>query len=425
MSKIFKWGIVAFLSIITLNSFAQSQPDLITGINQQLIPLKTLEPDADLSDLQSLKVILKDKQVIGLGEATHGTHEFFLFKHRMLEFLVKEMGVKAFVIEGDFTGSQLMNDYVVNGKGDINKGLMGVGFGVWMTREVVDMCNWLKAYNATQSPENKVRFFGCDMQWASSAMGMLKDYLSPTNQFTPEMQTAYDATKLYAPSLNKKDKAAIRSAAAALAATKFLTGDTALYRHYVREVQQFVEYMDAQSTFFPAKQSDVRDKCMAENVEWIHNYLNHGKIMVWAHNGHINKTAGSDGFKRMGMYLANSLKDNYYAMGFDFNSGSMRSFDNKLGKNTAVDMPAARPGSSGDLFAKCSTPNFILDFKSAGTNPIINAFLNTDIASVFYGAQYHGEAPHYVTHKLAETFDAVIFIRNTSAALDEKNKANR
>ncbi|MES2274504.1 MAG: erythromycin esterase family protein [Bacteroidota bacterium] len=419
MTKPFKGLFIAGLFFFITNiSFAQS--DMIAAINGQIIPLKTLEPGADLADLQKLKPILKDKEIIGLGEATHGTHEFFLFKHRMLQFLVKEMGVKAFIMEGDFAGAQAMNDYVVNGKGTVDKGLQGVGFGIWMTQEVVDMANWLKAYNATQPAENKVRFFGCDMQWGSSAMAMLKEYLTPTNQFTPEMEVAYAATKLYAPSLNSKDKAAIKGAVNSLNKIKFTEGDTAMYRHYVRELQQFIIYIDAQSTLFPAKQSDVRDKCMAENVEWIANYMHHSKVMVWAHNGHINKTAGSDGYKRMGMYLANDLKDKYYAMGFDFNNGSMRSFDMKQRKNVAAEMPKARPGSSGDVFAQCAEPNFILDFKSASADPLVNTFLNTNIASVFYGAQYNGEAPHYVTHKLAETFDAMIFIRDTHAAMDEK-----
>src|ERR1700748_2300397 len=68
--------------------------DVIAAVNSKLIPLKSLTPDDDMSDLQPLKKFLKDKTVIGLGESGHGVHEFFTFKQRLLEFLVKEMGIK-------------------------------------------------------------------------------------------------------------------------------------------------------------------------------------------------------------------------------------------------------------------------------------------------------------------------------------------
>ncbi len=104
MPRLFKHLSIASLFLFFAHSsFAQA--DLTIALNQQLILLKTLEPGDGFGDLEKLKVILKDKPIIGIGEATHGTHEFFLFKHRMLQFLVKEMGVKTFVIEDDFANA--------------------------------------------------------------------------------------------------------------------------------------------------------------------------------------------------------------------------------------------------------------------------------------------------------------------------------
>jgi len=426
MTYSFKWLTICFfaLNFNLTNTFAQVNNKFVTAINEQLIPIQTLSPDGDFTDLEKLKNILKDKTVIGIGEATHGTHEFFVFKHRMLEFLIREMGVKTFVIEADFAGTQLMNDYVIDGKGDVNKGLLGMGFGVWMTQEFVDMANWLKAYNAAQSPENKIRFFGCDMQWGSSAMQFLKSYLVETNQFTPEMNLGFNLMKKYTAALTNEEKKAIRTTVSDLTSIRFTGLDSAraaLYGHDIRELQQFIDYMDARSTFFPARQDDVRDKYMAENCEWIYKYTGQKKMMIWAHNAHINKAAGSDANQRMGMYLAKDLVDKYYAMGFDFYSGSMKSFDTKIRKNVAVELPPAKAGSSGAVFSLCNTANFILDFKSASGNPVINSFLNGKIPSSFYGAEFTpGQAPHYVTHKLANTFDAVIFFRETNAAVEIK-----
>ena len=72
-------------------------------LKQNSIPIKYIEAGNSFSDLQPLKKTLQDAQVIGLGEATHGTHEFFTIKHRLLEFLVTEMDFTAFALESSFS----------------------------------------------------------------------------------------------------------------------------------------------------------------------------------------------------------------------------------------------------------------------------------------------------------------------------------
>lgn len=420
-----KWFAIAVIALnfTICHTYAQSNSNLITAINEQLIPLKTLSPDADFNDLERVKYILKDKAVIGIGENTHGAHEFFIFKHRMLELLIKEIGVKTIVIEADFAGTQLMNDFVVNGKGSAEKSIWSMGF-TGTTQEFIDFANWIKTYNETQSPENKVRFYGCDMQYDVFAANTIRNYLLQHNSLTPEMNIGFDAMNKFMPALNSKEKAAIRNTVIAITNIRFAdqdTGKNTLYKRDVRELQQFVDYMDAQSQMQPAKQSDMRDRYMAENCEWIYEHNLNNKMMIWAHNEHIRKSEGSDGFHRMGMFLSESWNDKYYAIGFDFYSGKMRSFDMKLKKNVAVDLSSAKEGSSGAIFAQCNTPNFILDFKNALADPVINSFLNRKIQSSFFGAAFvPGGTPHYVTHKLIETFDAIIFIREISASTDIK-----
>jgi erythromycin esterase len=401
---------------------AWAQADVITALNQQLIPLTTLDPAASDADLQALKPFLAGKEVIGIGEATHGTHEFFLFKDRMLRFLVREMGVKVFVMEGDFAGTQLMNDYVLYGKGDVKKGLAGIGFGVWMTGEVVDMCNWLKEYNSTQTPENKVRFFGCDIQWGSAAMKLLKDELTPSGKFTPQMEDAFTAFKKSFNAINDGDKATIKIAVDSLSAIRFANGDTALVNHDVRELQQYLEYLNKKSTFFPMRRSDWRDQCMAENCQWIYNYTGHQRMMVWAHNGHICKSSGSQSLMRMGMFLAKVFGDQYYAMGFDFLAGQMRSYDRQLRQYVSPQIPPSKAGSSGALFAQCKAVNFIVDIKSTvAAAPVTKSFFYEKIPSIFLGPTFNpGSGVYYINHKLAETYDAVIFIKETTAAYPMK-----
>ncbi|MCX2454217.1 erythromycin esterase family protein [Pedobacter sp. PLR] len=421
-----KWLIITFfaLNYNTSKIFAQDNSILVNAINDQLIPLKTVSDDLDFMDFNPLNSILKEKQIIALGEATHGSHEFFLYKHRMLEYLVKKTGIKTIVLEADFTGTQVMNDFVLNGKGTAAQCLLGMGFS-GTTQEFIDLVNWLKSYNDTQLAENKVSIYGCDMQYPVFAVKKIKDYLVQKNLLTPDLNIGFDAMNKYYSGLTGKEKTALRKMSTNLSAIKFEDQDTAnnaLYKRDLRLLQQFVELTDAQSKLFPAKQSDVRDKYMAENCEWIYNYTRQNKMMLWEHNEHISRSKNGSGYIRMGNYLAETLKDKYYVIGFDFYNGKMRSFDMKSKKNVAAELPHAKDGSSGAIFSQCKVPNFILDFKTASANPIVTDFLKNKIYSSAYGAAFNkGQAPSYIQHKLIESYDAVIFIRETNPAMDMKS----
>lgn len=69
-----------------------------------------------------------DGKVVGLGESTHGTREFSQVKHRLLKFLVREMGFNAYPLEASYAACQPINDYVLYGKGDLETALTGQGY---------------------------------------------------------------------------------------------------------------------------------------------------------------------------------------------------------------------------------------------------------------------------------------------------------
>ncbi|CAN5251552.1 hypothetical protein BH23BAC1_BH23BAC1_16180 [soil metagenome] len=152
------------LLLLVNASFAQDSVQVITSwIQENAIPLKHVEAGNGFADLQPLKQVLKDVKVVGLGEATHGTREFFQIKHRLLEFLVKEMGYSGFAIEASYAACQPINNYILYGKGEIENVLTGQGYVVWDTQELAEMVDWLRAYNKTVSEEKKVKFYGLDL----------------------------------------------------------------------------------------------------------------------------------------------------------------------------------------------------------------------------------------------------------------------
>lgn len=127
-------------------------------IRQHATPLSTTDPTASLSDLESLRQMVADAEVMGLGESTHGAHEQFAVKHRVVRLLVEEMGFRCLALEEDWTKGVQLNEYVVNGKGDPRALLADAG-SPWRTEEILDLVTWMRSYNETH-PDDNVRFAG-------------------------------------------------------------------------------------------------------------------------------------------------------------------------------------------------------------------------------------------------------------------------
>src|SRR5262245_6531071 len=142
----------------------RKQQAVIAWFKENAIPLKTVEAGNGAEDLQPLKKSFKDVRFIGLGEQTHGTREFFQFKHRMLEFLVREMGFRVFAIEASYSACENINDYVMGRTADGAKALDSQGFWTWNTEEVRAMIDWMRTYNAGVPADRRVKFVGFDIQ---------------------------------------------------------------------------------------------------------------------------------------------------------------------------------------------------------------------------------------------------------------------
>jgi len=140
------------------------------------IRLKTVEAGHGFSDMKPLKKLVGKARIVSLGEATHGTREFFQLKHRMLEFLATEMGFTIFSIEASMPEAYRLNDYVLNGKGDPAQLIRGMYFWTWDTQEVLDMVLWMREFN--KSGKGRVQFTGFDMQTPDVAAGIVSDFVA-------------------------------------------------------------------------------------------------------------------------------------------------------------------------------------------------------------------------------------------------------
>jgi len=155
--------VAAVVAAPTLSELFSPAPNNATGevigaLQEHTIALKTVQAGSGFDDLHPLKPILEGKRIVALGEATHGTREFFQMKHRMLEFLVKEMGYENFGMETSAEVGHALNDYISGGPGNPRDVL----YWPWATAEVMDMLDWMRAYNADPLTARKIAFYGID-----------------------------------------------------------------------------------------------------------------------------------------------------------------------------------------------------------------------------------------------------------------------
>lgn len=147
----------------TLKERVKAYPDnasaqVLQALRAHAIPLKTVRAGSGFDDLQPLRSILMDKRIVALGEATHGTREFFQMKHRLLEFLVREMGFQHFGMELSPADGQVLNDYIMGEEVDPRQVL----YWPWATAEVLEMLDWMRAYNADPTSPYRLTLHGID-----------------------------------------------------------------------------------------------------------------------------------------------------------------------------------------------------------------------------------------------------------------------
>src|SRR3989337_884655 len=155
---------------------------LVETLDQELVPLS---PDATQwtnDELQFLDAV-SDHAIVALGEATHGSSEFFKAKHRMFKYLVENHGFKIFAIEADFGESILINQAVLSSDKSQIESLMKdtMHFWTWRTDEGRDLLYWMCDYNLGKTEAEKGQYWGVDCQFNTYHPGMVKEDLHAAN----------------------------------------------------------------------------------------------------------------------------------------------------------------------------------------------------------------------------------------------------
>jgi erythromycin esterase-like protein len=141
--------------------------EVVRELARATIPIVTDDPDADDGDLAPLLPILRSKRIVALGEATHGTREFFRLKDRLLRLLVRRAGFTVFAMEISPEGAEAVRRYVADGTGDPEQALRQFEFWTWKTEEVLALVRWMRAWNVEHAPAPALSFVGINATGAN------------------------------------------------------------------------------------------------------------------------------------------------------------------------------------------------------------------------------------------------------------------
>ena len=387
----------------------------------------SFEPSASTTDLQPLKKVVGTARLVGMGEATHGTHEFFTMKDRVFRFLVEEMGFTGFAIEATMPEAFAVDTYVRTGRGDPAVLLSHLYFWTWNTSEVADLIQWMRAYNRDKPADKQVGFYGFDMQYPGVAIDSVVSY---TTRVAPGL--AFEIAQDYAclndyrndtrgrspqnyssapPDVLVNCGAAVVQAHERLVARRNVLEPVSSAADYALALQMARVVVQWEAT---KRNQMSRDAAMAENADWLlrNRAGPNGKLFLWAHNFHISR--GPQG-NTMGAYLARTFREAYVPIGFTFGSGDFTAVVNGSVSSTSAPEPSI--GSYEEVFQYAKKRNFLVAMAELPTGDLAAWFAGPKrmrtIGSVYNPAQ--PESFYYTAYPRAE-FDALIYVHSTTAS---------
>ncbi|GAA0360996.1 hypothetical protein GCM10009530_08000 [Microbispora corallina] len=399
-----------------------TEDEVTEWLRSRAIPLNGLTPGTGTDDLAPFRVALDGVRVAGLGEATHGSREFFLIRHGMLEFLVEELGFTTLAVEASASASRAVDDYVQGGSGDPVEALAGLGFWTLHTAEMLAVVQWLREHNRTAS--RKVRFAGIDPQHPAASLDALRAHLGDDAPALLDPLAPLAGKRLgVGPPLDRRIEADARRVEDFLAGASL--PDEALA--HARIVHQSADLASRPLRHpDPAQTVSVaRDRYLADNVDLLLTDPD-ARVALWAHNGHIMKGDHSGGsMPTMGSHLRQRHGEAYYALGVLFGAGRFRARRRRFGKVDPATppitfrVPLVRRSKIVEARLATARPgDHVIDLRSGPRPQTVKRWLGEPLRMRSYGGLVRRLVykRSYMPTVLAEHFDGIAFVFETTAS---------
>jgi erythromycin esterase-like protein len=393
--------------------------------------------------------LIGDARFVLLGEASHGTHEFYRTRADITRLLIEERGFHAVAVEADWPDAHRVNSYV-RGRGrdgSPSEALSGFRrFPVWMwrNRDVEDFVGWLRSYNdARPGAAHQVGFYGLDLYSLNRSRAEVIRYLDKVDPLA-----ASSARKRYSCFDHYGGDEQSYGYATALRMSESCEAEVVQQLIDLQRRAHLYLHRDgqiAEDDFFSAEQNarlvqaaekyyrsmfgghvsswNLRDRHMAETLDALAAHLDRrygeSKIVIWEHNSHLGDARATEMGERGELNVGQLVRERYGAksrlIGFTTYTGTVTAATDWDGPAETKRVVPALAGSYEALFHDAGIPKFLVVPRS---NEALAAELSRPLLERAIGVIYRPEterASHYFHARLAEQFDAVLHFDETRA----------
>lgn len=410
-----------------------SSAPVIEEIRRRSIPLRTA------ADLGALVEAAGDARYVLLGEASHGTSEFYRYRAELTRRLVEEKGFRMIAVEGDWPSCFTVNRYVKWAPGapetaeaalqDFNRWPTWM----WANREMIGLIDWLRRFNEGREPQDRAGFYGIDVYSLWESMDEILRYLDRKG---PKglLQTAKQAFACFEPYWRQGQSYGISSAlygegceeevvqllTQLRSARHMEEGDSeeaGLHAEVNALVTLNAERYYRTMITDDAESWNVRDRHMVEALSRIVDFYGpSAKAIIWEHNTHIGDARATDmaaeGMVNVGQLLREREPEGrVYAVGFGTYAGTVIAAAGWGEEPEVMNVPPGQAGSWEALMHEAGGYDKLL---FVGEVP---AFRQSALGHRAIGVVYHPayERGNYVPTVIAKRYDAFIHVDRTEA----------
>ncbi|MFD7337495.1 erythromycin esterase family protein [Streptomyces violascens] len=405
--------------------------DPVRALDRLALPLLSAEPGTGTADLRGLGAVIGDAKVVGFGEATHGSHEFFALKDRVFRYLVEQKGFTTFALEMSWSAGLRIDDYLQGvDKRDARQVVHDVmAESPWDREEFVTLVQWMRDYNR-KHPDRPVHFLGDDVG-APKLDGRVFDTVTDyVRRNAPEslprltglltglrpLDDAFAYLKL--PVAERQQKAAQAQQVLDLMDSQNDSGkrDFAFALQNARNIAQTYRFLtiDLRDQTSLAAAQRYRDQVMADTTVWWQRHTD-GKVLMSAHNTHAGYVADDPKSypKTQGSFLCDALGADYLAIGTTFDQGSFLSKDQALGGEwKKFTVAPAGPGSNEYTLDRVRHRDYYADLRELPA--AARGWMDATRPGYSFGTLYPVPATPQVT--VGRSFDVLVHLHSVREA---------
>jgi erythromycin esterase-like protein len=405
------------------------------------------KPLASPFDLDPLIGQVAEKKVVLLGEASHGTHEFYEWRHEISRKLIENHGFRFIAVEGDWPPSWQLNNFVHGqGAGSVWQALSRFDrwpTWMWANAEVAKLASWMRQQNDGLSSQEKCGFYGLDVYSLFESVDAAVTGLGPVSPFLARRIKARYACfdpfrrdeKSYARSLLQfpegcQDQVA-RNLSDLLQLRLSGPAGTSPFGDAFFDAEQNARIVANAESYYRTMVHgnedswNVRDRHMMDTLgSLLDRYGPEAKGIVWAHNTHIGDYRATD-MAAQGQINIGGLarekwgEENVALVGMGTYRGEVIASHSWDGPIERLEVPAGKPGSFESTFHKVcealSEGIFLLDLTDPGAKDgALSETRGHRAIGVVYHPAYEGFG-NYVPTTLPYRYDAFLFFDRTSA----------